>query len=148
MAWSLFKREEEKPPPKDLPAFLCEHYWLKREQISGCSDIFGSFGIVGDDCFDFMREFSKFFGVDLSAYDWSKYHFSEGEEMDVSLGLFQALRRRLGGASGEPDRRRLLFPISVAHLEKVLADGRWSDPNPMPPPRMGRIARLLRRANR
>jgi len=136
LAWSLFKRAK-KPPPKDLEEFLCEHYWLKREQLSGCPDVFGTLRIVGDDCFDFMEELSEFFGVDLSAYDWSKYHLSEGEALDPSFGLFQALRRRLGGATGEPNRRRLLFPISVAHLEKVLWDKRWSDPDPMPPPRMG-----------
>ncbi|AMN40925.1 DUF1493 family protein [Rhodoplanes sp. Z2-YC6860] len=146
MAWSLLTRGKEKPPPRDLQAFLCEHYWLKREQLSGCADVFGALRIAGDDCFDFMRELSKFFGVDLGAYDWTKYHFSEGEELDW-LGLARVLSRWFDGASNEPDRRRRVFPISVAHLEKVFADGRWSDPNPMPQPRMGRIARLLCRAN-
>jgi hypothetical protein len=137
LALSLLKRTK-RPPPKDLEAFLCEHYWLKPEQLPGCPDVFGALSITGDDCFEFMQELSGFFGVDLGAYDWSKYHLSEGEAMDPSFGLFQALRRRLGRASGKPDRRRPLYPISVAHLEMVLQDKRWTDPEPMPPPRSNR----------
>lgn len=126
MAWSLLKRAD-KPPPKSLEEFLCEHYWLKREQLSGCPDVFGAMGLAGDDCFDFMRELSEFFGVDLTAYDWRKYHFSEGEE----LSLLYALRRMFG-------RGRLVCPIDVAHLEKVCREKRWSDPDWMPAPRAGR----------
>jgi hypothetical protein len=120
LAWS----KRHKAPPKDLEEFLCQHYWLEHRQFAGCSDLFTALRIAGDDCFDFMREFSELFGVDLRTYDWSKYHFSEGEEMD----LFGALRSLFGRALGRPNRSRLLLPISVAHLEKVLRDKRWSDP--------------------
>jgi len=126
LASALFK-QEKKPPPKSLEDFLREHYWLKREQLSGCPDVFDAMGLAGDDCFDFMQELSEFFSIDLRAYDWSKYHFSEGEE----LSLLYALRRMFG-------RGRRVYPISVAHLEKVYREKRWSDPDPMPPPGTGR----------
>jgi hypothetical protein len=147
LAWSLFKREQ-KPPPKDLEAFLCEHYWLKREQPTGCPDVFAALRIAGADCFDFMQELSEFFGIDLRAYDWSKYHFSEGEEIfDPTFGMFQALRRMLGKASREPNPRRLVYPISMMHLEKIHREKRWSDPDPMPPPRSSRVSRLFNRSS-
>jgi len=99
--------------------------------------------MAGDDCFDFMQEFSEFFGVDLSAYDWSKYHCSEAEEMS----FFGALRRMISLVSGRPDPYRPQFPISVAQLEKAVREKSWTDPNPMPPPVTDWIARLFGRQN-
>jgi hypothetical protein len=129
LALPLFKRLD-KPPPKSLEEFLCDQYWLKREQLPGCPDVFKALGLAGDDCFDFTREFSAFFGIDLGTYDWSRFHFSEGEE----LSLLYALRRMFG-------RGRLVYPISVAHLEKVYREKRWIEPDPIPPRRAGRSSR-------
>jgi hypothetical protein len=124
--WSFLRRS---PPPKsaDVPAFLCDRYWLKREKLAGCDDVFRALRIAGDDCFDFMQEFAENFGIDLGSYDWSKYHWSEGEEMDI----LWPIRRLLGWRSvNGHDMRRPLTPISVAHLEMVVRRQRWFDPAP------------------
>jgi hypothetical protein len=115
----------KKPKAQNLTAFLCDHYWLSREALPDCEDVFGTLRIAGDDCFDFMQELSEDFAIDLTNYDWSKYHFSEGEELD----FIWPLRRLLGWRSIEGlELDRMLTPISAKHLEAVVRDRSWSDP--------------------
>jgi len=81
--------------------------------------------IVGNDCLDFMQELAADFEIDLTGYDWSKFHLSGGE---VLFDPFSLVRSVFGVKGGGLDPKRPLMPISVVHLEAVVRERRWFDP--------------------
>jgi hypothetical protein len=125
-----FKKVDQ-VPPVDLQDYICRFWRLRPEKYSDCRDVFKALGAAGDDCFEFMDGVAKHFAVDFGSYDWSKFHRSEGEEMDF-FDLSDLVRRWFGGARNEPDRPRLLRPISTAHLEEVVRRKTWFDPPDVP----------------
>jgi|GEM_PF-1156838 len=107
--------------------FLCERYWLPVTDYPLCGDVFTALGITGDDCHEFMENFSLSFNVDLTDFVWPRYHLSEAEAQDVRALLRPLLR--LAGLKMQPMNRDLI-PISIDHLQLVAELGRWVDPDP------------------
>jgi hypothetical protein len=62
--------------------------------------------IAGHDCFNFMQKLANDFDIDFVGYDWSKYHRSEGEEMDVIWPIRLAEHRGpRSGQTADADQR-------------------------------------------
>jgi len=108
-----------------MRGFLCARYWLPETDFPLCGDIFHALGISGDDCHDFMDNFSLEFKVDLTEYIWPNYHLSESEAQDVRSVLRPLMR--LAGLKTQPLNRDLR-PISIDHLLHVAELGHWVDP--------------------
>lgn len=110
-----------------LKQFLCTRYWLPEADFPLCSDIFHALRITGDDCHEFMSDFSVLFEVDLTDYVWPKYHLAEAEAMDVRAALRPLMR--FAGLKAQPLNRDLV-PISIDHLLHIISRKRWIDPEP------------------
>jgi len=111
----------------DIKRFLCERYWLPEHDYPLCNDLFHALGLTGDDCHEFMNDFSALFSVDLSDYVWPKFHLGEEEAQDVRSALRPLMR--LAGLKTQPLNRDLI-PISIDHLIRVARARRWIDPDP------------------
>ncbi|MCA0424928.1 MAG: DUF1493 family protein [Proteobacteria bacterium] len=111
----------------DLKTFLCERYWLPGTDYPFCADVFHALGLTGDDCHEFMNDFSDLFQVDLTDYVWPKYHLDEEEALDVRSALRPLMR--FAGLKAKPLNRDLL-PLSIDHLLRVAELHRWVDPEP------------------
>lgn len=116
---------EESQRLEDLRVFLCERYWLPPPEFPLCGDVFRALRISGDDCQEFMNEFSEAFDIDLYEFVWPKYHLGENEALDVRAAL-RPLRRFAGIRTQPLDRD--LIPISIEHLLQVTERGAWFDP--------------------
>jgi len=110
-----------------LKKFLCERYWLPDTDYPLCVDIFHALGLTGDDCHEFMTDFSNLFSIDLTDYIWPNYHLAEDEAQDVRAALRPLMR--MAGLKTQPLNRDLI-PISIDHLLLVIEQRRWFDPLP------------------
>lgn len=108
-----------------LKTFLCVRYWLPDGDFPLCSDVFHALRMSGDDCHEFMTDFSTEFAVDLTDYVWPRYHLAEDEAMDVRAALRPLMR--MAGLKTQPLNRDLV-PISIDHLLYVAQTGRWVEP--------------------
>ncbi len=57
---------------------LVKTYLSRSSSFSENSDIQYDLGIYGDDALDLLKEYSQFFEVDISNFDFNKYFNSEG----------------------------------------------------------------------
>jgi hypothetical protein len=126
---------------QDLQTFLCARYWLPKADFPLCSDVFGALGLRGDDCHDFMENFSVAFSIDLTDYIWPRYHLAEEEAQDVRAVLRPFMR--MAGLKTQPLNRDLV-PISVDHLFQVAQRGAWFDPAAEEPQRPGLTRNISR----
>jgi hypothetical protein len=130
----------EKWPPKDVEEWLLARFGLGHEKFATTQDVFLVLKQRGDDCFEFMEEFSRLFDVDITEFDWTRYNYSEAEEFDF-LGVYLALFALIG--KRWPSADRPIFPIGVNHLIDVARAKKWFDQEPMPLPRERRFRRKM-----
>ena len=109
-----------------LRQFLCTRYWLPDGDFPLCGDVFNALRLSGDDCHEFMHDFSNEFDVDLTDYVWPQYHLAEDEAMDVRAALRPLMR--MAGLKTQPLNRDLV-PISIDHLLHVVQMKRWVAPS-------------------
>ncbi|HCS20731.1 MAG TPA: hypothetical protein DIW47_09260 [Bacteroidetes bacterium] len=75
-------------------------------------------GIDGLDAFQLMKEFGEYFKVDMSEYNYLDYH---SDEADITRPFKRIFNHYLGN-------QKVNKTFSVSHLEKVVGQGYWSDP--------------------
>ncbi|MEN8119842.1 MAG: DUF1493 family protein [Bacteroidota bacterium] len=78
--------------------------------------IFDELGIDGLDASTFMESLSSHFKVDISSYDFRKYHFAESEIFNPFLIIIDIFRFKR------------LHNFKVSHLYEVIEKGSWFDP--------------------
>jgi hypothetical protein len=122
----------EKWPPADVEEWLLVRSRLDQAALAECQDIFLDLKLRGDDCVEFLEEFSDLFDVDMKQFDWTKYFYSEAEEMDY-FGFWRQLYRLF--RNRWPKATRSIYPISADHLIEVAVRKMWFDQEPLPSPR-------------
>jgi hypothetical protein len=64
-------------------ANVLKEHWALTTPLSDDADIFDSFGISGDNAFEFIERFATRFEVDATNYCWYFHHV---EEASLSIG--------------------------------------------------------------
>ena len=78
---------------EDIYNFIEKECGIEAGKLSPDSDIFGDFGVYGDDFDDLMSAYSKEFGVNLDAYVW---YFHSCEEVSSPFAfIFPPPNRRV-----------------------------------------------------
>lgn len=95
-------------------ALAAEHGGSRSKEVAGQGDLFGHFGLEGDDATDFLEDYAQRFDVDLSSMLW-EFHFIADEP---------------------PNYRRVIpvdvdgkdipwMPITLDQLVRAAEQGRW-----------------------
>lgn len=99
---------------EEIYQFLSEEIGVPKEKFQETTDIYGEFGMDGDDCFGFEDFFSEKFDVNMSKFIW---YFHHGEEGIFSIGaLF----------SKPPYNRVLRIPVTPKLLQESVNQGSWA----------------------
>lgn len=99
----------------EIDIFVEKHFGQPIAGPNGRLDIFEGFGITGDDCSIFMRDFGAAFRVEMEGYRW---YFHEEEEPGLGR-FFQIL-------FPPPNKRVSRIPISTDLLLSSSNAGKWA----------------------
>jgi Protein of unknown function (DUF1493) len=106
--------------PQEVRAFLAEYEGIFVERLRPGTRLEEDLGMTGDDAADFLREFAKRFGVELSGLEFHKHFGPEGCNL-LWLLYTPAWLRDHGN-----------YSVTVDHLVRVAEVKRWFSP-----PRVG-----------
>lgn len=99
---------------EEIYQFLAEEIGVPKSKFHESTDIYGEFGMEGDDCFGFEEYFSERFGVNMDKFLW---YFHHGEEGIFSIGalLFKP-----------PYSRVPRIPVTPKVLQESAIQGSWT----------------------
>lgn len=70
-----------------LKNYIIDLMLINPKKITKDTEVEKDLGITGDDAIDFIEEFSTFFNVDISSFEYNKYFRPEGIGLSWALGL-------------------------------------------------------------
>lgn len=89
----------------------------KKRQLQRETRLEADLGMIGDDAFEFLEDFSKRFNVDLTDFKINEYFSSEGD------GLLTGLMGFFLGRKNLPSKKEL----TIGDLERAVTAGRLDD---------------------
>ncbi len=97
-----------------LYEFVQQHTGRPVDSLAPATRLEGDLGLYGDDAFDFIRDFSQRFGVDLRGFDIGRHVRPEGDALSTWV-LDRLLRRRR-------------TDLTLGALAEAMARGRLGSP--------------------
>jgi len=91
---------------------VLREFWNEDTHLTAGVDIFETYGIAGNDAFEFMERLTEKHEIDMTPYRWYFHHGEEG----LSLGSF---------FFKSPDQRVKRIPITPEVLSLAIHDKRW-----------------------